>query len=326
MSSSIPEIAATSRAYPTIGVILLGGISDKNRRVPRHTSAGFAYTGLDDDIFVETKLFTSENEEGFVNGERIVLDGDRSPFKLINRYRDAIIRNNSLEDGKVKLSFDSKNVGVLSGSSDGAAAAIGKCVEALSHEKIDWKAFENELRMISESAGRSICGGMNITREAEFPYTEPLLSASSFSDYVIVGCRFSTQRKPSDRIHENVVNSPEYGKRIERTRMKGRILQELSENSDIKGIFELAMEDTDEYHKLIESVGVQVITPEMRRFIERVRELRKDAWMTYIVTGGSNVFVPVERKNYGMIMDEAREYGSDPVPLKVADGARIVLT
>lgn len=324
MSSSVPVVSATSRAYPTIGIILLGGISDKMRRAPRHTSAGFAYTGLKDDIFVETKLFTSDNEEGIVNGERIVLDNDRSPFKLINRYRDSIVRNNSLENGNVRLSFDSRNVGVLSGSSDGAAAAIGKCVEALSHEKMDWKVFEDELRMISESAGRSICGGMNITRESNIPYTEPLLDASSFRDYVVVGCRFSTKRKPSDRIHENVVNSPDYGKRIESTRLKGIKLQELSQSKDIKGIFELAMDDTDEYHRLIESVGVQVITSEMRSFINRVREMREETWMTYIVTGGSNVFVPIERRNYELIMDEAVKYNSDPVALKVAEGAHLV--
>ncbi|AKA48735.1 hypothetical protein IX51_06055 [uncultured archaeon] len=317
------EISVTSRAYPTVGIILLGGISDKDRRIPRHTSAGFAYTGLDDEIFVETRLFSSSMEAGYINGDRVDLSGSRSPFKLINRYRGLIARNNSLEEDKVRLSFESRNVGVLSGSSDGAAAAIGKCVEGLCRQPMEWNKFENELRMISESVGRSVYGGLTITREAELPYTEKLLDADSFRDYVIVGCRFNTQRKPSDRIHENVVKSPEYGKRVENTRKKGEKLQKLAEENDVKGIFELAMSDTDEYHRLIESVGVHVITPEMRTFIERVKEMRSGAWMSYIVTGGSNVFVPVEKKNYKMVMEEALKYDSDPVPLKVAKGANL---
>lgn len=324
MSQSDTGISAISIAYPTIGIILLGGISDKERRIPRHTSAGFAYTGLDDDIFVETRLFSSKEEYGMVNGEKIELSGNRSPFKLINRYRSDILSHIGSDGENARLAFDSRNVGVLSGSSDGAAAAIGKCVERLSGASINWKSFENDLRMISESVGRSIYGGLTITKEADLPFSERLLNPSDFSDYVVVGCKFETERKPSDRIHENVVNSPDYQKRIESTRRKGVELERLSSDKDIRGIFELAMEDTEEYHRLIESVGVKVITPDMRKFITRVNEMRKDTWMTYIVTGGSNVFVPVEKKNYEDVIEEAKKFNSTPVPLKVAEGASIV--
>lgn len=318
------KISVTSRAFPTIGIILLGGISDKQRRIPNHTSAGFAYTGLKKDIFVETTLRSSRTERGTVNGTQIDLSSSRSPFKLINRYLNAIVDHNGLPSDENRLAFDSRNVGVLSGSSDGAAAAIGRCVESLSGERIDWRIFENELRMISESVGRSIYGGLTITEEGKDPFSERLLGPEQFKDYIIVGCKFSTKRKPSDRIHENVVNSPEYQKRVESTRNKGKVLRELSENGDIEGIFELAMKDTDEYHSLIESVGVQVITEEMRNFIDRIREMRERTWMTYIVTGGSNVFVPVKKENYELILKEAKKFHSEPVPLVVAEGASIV--
>lgn len=324
MSQPSGNASSTSRAYPTIGIILLGGISDKQSRIPRHTSAGFAYTGLKEDIYVETRLFSSEREEGTVNGEAIDLTSSRSPFKLINRYLPSIRRRFGLPDAETKLAFESRNVGVLSGSSDGAAAAIGKCVESLSGEKIEWHEFENELRMISESVGRSIYGGLTITEEAERPFSERLLDPVDFSDYVIVGCKFSTQRKPSDRIHENVVNSPGYPERVRKTHEKGTLLNKLAQDKDIKGIFELAMKDTDEYHALIESAGVNIITDDMRSLIRRVGELKKDNWMTYIVTGGSNVFIPVEKQNYETVIDEAQKFNADPVPLVVAKGAEII--
>lgn len=324
MTQSSGNASATSRAYPTIGIILLGGISDKQSRIPRHTSAGFAYTGLKEDIFVKTRLYTSESEKGTVNGEEIDLTSSRSPFKLINRYLPSIQSKYNIPQKECKLAFDSENVGVLSGSSDGAAAAIGKCVESLSGEKIEWRDFENELRMISESVGRSIYGGLTITEEAQRPFSKKLLGPEDFDDYVIVGCRFSTHRKPSDKIHENVVNSPEYSKRVKNTREKGAVLCKLAQDKDIKGIFELAMVDTDEYHALIESAGVNIITDEMRSFIKRVRDLRGDTWMTYIVTGGSNVFVPIKKENYEIILDEAMKFGADPVPLVVAKGAEII--
>ncbi len=33
---------SSSVAFPTIGIVLLGGISDQNRRIPMHDSAGIA--------------------------------------------------------------------------------------------------------------------------------------------------------------------------------------------------------------------------------------------------------------------------------------------
>lgn len=56
-----------------------------------------------------------------------------------------------------------------------------------------------------------------------------------------------------------------YQKRVESTREKGRTLRELAASRDIEGgIFELAMGDTDEYHRLVEASGVHVITDGMR--------------------------------------------------------------
>ena len=320
------EIFSESRAYPTIGVILLGGISDKNSRIPLHTSAGIAYTGINDDIHVNTKLFVDSEKRGFLNGEPLSIeDNNRSPFAIIDRYYGSIKKKLGTKLEGKSISFISENTGILSGSSDGAAAAMGRCIESLSGDTIDWAKFENELRVISESVGRSVYGGLTITRKnGDLPTTERILDKEKFRDYYVVGCKFHSTRNPSDVIHENVKNSPDYGKRIETTAQKGKILEKLAEDSDIKGIFELGQEDTDEYHKLIESVGVEVITPQMRKFIDHLKVLQKDFWSSYIVTGGSNVFVAVDRKNYERIVEEAKTFDSEPVILKVAGEASVI--
>lgn len=320
-------VFSESMAFPTVGIILLGGVSDKITRIPRHTSAGIAYTGLNDDIYVKTRLYINRSgPKGFLNDKVLNFNKNgRSPFEIINRYKDKIIESNGLDLKSHSISFRSYNVNILSGSSDAAAAAIGKCVESLYPEKIDWEVFENELRVISESVGRSVYGGLTLTRRKDdLPVTEKLLDESRFKDFVVVGCRFASERNPSDRIHENIVTSPDYSKRIESTDVKGEKLIELAESSDIEGIFDLAQKDTDEYHKLIESVGVRVITPDMRRFINFLKESHKDFWSSYVVTGGSNVFVAVHKDNYEEIMEKAPEYNSDPVPLKVAGKAEVV--
>lgn len=319
------NIVSSSLAYPTMGIILLGGISDKQHRYPLHTSAGIAYTGIEDKIRVETSFFIGKEQKGYINGSVIIGSQDsRSPFAIMNRYADRMSMRLKMR-GDERISFSSVNRSVISGSSDGAAAAVGKCIENIIPYEASLYEMENELRVISESVGRSIYGGLTITEGNGSPvFTEKILDESAFRDFAIIGCKFSASRHPSDDIHENVVKSLTYQNRVTRTSKKGRELRKLAENRDVKGIFEMAMDDTDEYHKLSESVGVRIITKEMRSLMDKIKSKRKEAWMSYIVTGGTNVFVPVERKNIRVVLDMAAESGVEAIPLKVAGGATTV--
>lgn len=327
MTSEISSISAESVAYPTIGVILLGGVSDHVRRNPLHTSAGFAYTGLDYDIDVHTRIYASRGQpSGSINGEQVRFSqSNRSPFHVLNKYAPMIFRKFGITDDEITLSFSSTNRKILSGSSDAGAAAIGAGIQSLSGGAIPNKELESDLRAISESAARSLYGGLSVTwvNGGEI-ITERILGPDAFKDYVIVGCRFNVPRNPSDRIHENVVHSPDYGKRIESTRKKGSILAKLAEDRNIEGIFELAHQDTEEYHALIESVGVHVITERMRALMSLVNDLRNEYWLTYIVTGGSNVFVTMRKKDLTHILPLISGKCDEIDLLKVSGEAHIV--
>ncbi len=283
-----------------MGVILLGGISDKIHRNPLHTSAGIAYTGLNEVIETRTRVFIANGKPtGSINGEPVEYStSNRSPFHVLDKYSGTIFENLNIKQANNSISFMSTNKGILSGSSDAGAAAIGSDIEVLSGGNIPKSELEADLRAISESAGRSFYGGLSITSVQDGKIsTERILDEQAFRNYVILGCRFNVTRNPSDRIHENIVKSPDYGKRIESTQNKAILLKRKAEESDIEGIFDMAHEDTLEYHRLIESVGVYVITPKMRRLMDHVDKLRKQTWASYIVTGGSNVFVVVQAKN-----------------------------
>jgi mevalonate-3-kinase len=319
------NIVSSSIAYPTMGIILLGGISDTQHRYPMHTSAGIAYTGIEDKIRVETSFFVSDDQRGYVNGSPIKTSSEyRSPFTIINSYADKIsMRLRMKRDDHV--SFSSVNRSVISGSSDGAAAAVGKCIENIIPYDVSLYEIENDLRVISESVGRSIYGGLTITEgNGSAVFTEKILDESAFRDYAIIGCKFSASRRPSDDIHENMVKSPAYAARVSSTREKGKEIRKLAENKDIMGIFEMAMSDTEEYHRLSESMGVRIITGEMRSLVDSVRKARDSIWMSYIVTGGTNVFVPVEKKNIRAVLEIAEKHGVDAVPLRVAGGTTTI--
>ncbi len=62
----------------------------------------------------------------------------------------------------------------------------------------------------------------------------------------------------------------------------------------------------------------------MKNFIERVKELKNNFWNAYIVTGGTNVFVAVEKKNMNKVADEAKNFNAKPVFLKVAGPPEVI--
>jgi mevalonate-3-kinase len=313
-------------AYPTFGTILLGGLSDQIRRMPLHTSAGLAYTDLGEGIETRTVVYLKKGEpRGYFNGAPLQFSEEyRSPFSVMNEYKDKILGRFGL-DNSYSLCFDSKNKGILSGSSDSGAAALGKSIMELYPEDLDSTAFENRLRVVSESVGRSLYGGLTVTWAGdETCRTEKVLSAEDFSDYVILGCRFNEKRKPSDDIHTNIVKSSGYSGRVSGTRTKAEALVKLAKSMDLDSIFEMSMVDTDEYHALNESVGVRIITKEMDNVRKAVREYRSRGWATYIITGGTNVFVPVHRSDQSDLRDYLKEYCPDIVNLKVAGEARVI--
>jgi mevalonate-3-kinase len=304
------------KAYPTIGILLLGGVSDNQKRLPRHTTAGIAYTGLNDDIYVKTNMYLSDKKSGIINGKEVSPDSQRSPFVVIDKYKHEILLRHPEYS---EVSFISENKNVISGSSDAGAAAIGECIQSIFEYNINIFNFENDLQQISESAGRSLFGGFTINHaNGKESLTDEILGPDEFEDFVIVGCKFSEQRKPSDVIHKNIINHEKYAERVKNSELRSKELEKLAGSGDIKGIFETGERDTLEYHSMLRDVGVSIITDDMEKFIEKVNELKNDFWNAYIVTGGTNVFVAVEKKNMEKVKKAALEFNSEPVYLKVA--------
>ena len=306
-------------AFPTIGIVLLGGISDPARRYPLHNSAGIAYTSEDQDIYTRTRLFYSNEQSITINGKRVDPDDPRTPLHILSKYAS----NSGGQKGK--LSVYSENRGIISGSSDAGAAALARAAEEMFCIN-DMRMLENDFRSISESVGRSLLGGLTVTELVDgVPLTTRLLGPEDFDNYVIVAFMFSADRNPSDTIHRNVVKSPNYAQRINSTAKKCLILKELAAKKDIKGIYELAMGDTEEYHALLESVEVKVITSQMRALVQKLKEERDNFWRSYIVTGGTNVFVVAEKKYAAELQELAHSLNIQSKRLKVAGAARVYM-
>ncbi len=306
-------------AHPTIGIVLLGGLKDQVDRLPYHSSAGIAYSLMERESVARTTMeIGTERESVIINGTAIDSLDSRSPMKIIKKYEEMF----RTKYGKGNVSIISDNENILSGSSDAGAAALGKCIEA--SIGVDPLELELEMRKVSESAGRSYYGGLTITYGGARPYTKKILDSRSFDDIVILSAVFPHKRKPSDDIHTNQPRHEYYKKRMENAEKAVKILEKLAYERNVKGIFELAMDDTEDYHYMNSLVGVQIVTPEMRKLMDKIREWRSEMWMTYIVTGGNSVFLPTMKENKDEIRRRLENYTGEIYELRVAEGARII--
>ncbi len=313
-----------TRAFPTIGIILLGGISDKKNRIPMYTTAGIAYTGIDNDIYTDTKMYISNEKKCYIDGKEIDVNSDRSPFKVIDKFKHEILMRVNLDDDK-NIAIESKNVNILSGSSDSGAAAIGECIESIFEYNINIFTFENDLQKISESVGRSIYGGLTINyANGKESLTEQILEPEAFSNFTIIGAHFNNNRTPSNDIHDNIIKHENYKDRIKNADKKAKKLEELAKNGNIKGIFELAESDTIEYHKMLHDVGIDIINDRMQNLIETVNKIKDDVWNTFIVTGGPNVFVVTENKNVNVLKEKLNGLCDEIRLLKVAGKPQVI--
>lgn len=306
-----------ARAHPTIGIVLLGGLKDDKIRLPYHNSAGIAYTIKGADSITHTELrITEQIEKSYINGIEIDINDSRSPFKIIDDYKQDFKKSYN----GMNISFRSYNENIISGSSDSGAAAFGYCLkQAFSIQ--DDRSLELKMRRISESAGRSYYGGLTVTEGTDNPATKKILNEIEFSDYSIVSAVFPHKRLPSDSIHFNQPKHEDYIFRIERANKRVEQLKNLAEKKSIKEIFELSMEDTDDYHNLNNKVDVRIITNEMSDLIDEIKTIRDKVWLTYIVTGGSSVFIPCKSRDVKTAIAIGKKFTENVFELKVAGGA-----
>ena len=306
-------------AHPTIGIVLLGGLSDPINRIPLHGSAGIAYTIKNKESVARTRISLSDKKNDYLFNGKTIDESSRSPISFIQKYEEKLKKKYKVD----YVNFESENQNILSGSSDAGAAALGKCIQYLLPDE-DPVSLENYLRIISESVGRSLYGGLTVTEvRNDATYTRQVLTAEEFGDFEIIAFTFPHERKPSDDIHFNVKKLQEYSDRVKSANSKLIELQKLAENKDIKGIFELAHKDTDEYHSIVERAGVKIITPEMRSLMVDVNNIRKNTWCSYIVTGGNNVFVVTRIEDSKSISDKLQRKDVRITKLNVADSPRV---
>lgn len=280
--------SATAVAYPTFGVLLLGGIRDKLSRLPLYPTAGLTYS----DGTARTRSRATATPDA--RGIEIVEAGSTQPGSKESAMHRMAARIVELAGGsETGIRIESANCRIPSGSSDSAAASIGLATATLLGAELPARTLVEAIQLGSESAFRSYYGGLTLTSVVgASTVTRPLLGPSELSGLRIAGLEFGRRKFSADQIHERMVLHPRFPERVVAAERKAKALEQRAAARDLRGILDLAQQDSAEFHELLREVEVRVISDEMAAVTRAVESLRASGVPAgWVVTGGSNVFV-----------------------------------
>ena len=317
--SQFKEVVAVG--YPTIPVIFLA--STDSNRVPLHDSMGLAVTDLCGETRSETKIRRTDGSSKI----RFLLEGkpiDKRREEDLNRVLEEFRKSSGEEFG---LEISSNNYQIYSGSSDSGAAALVVGLNALFRTNFPIDKLAALGNKISESALRSVYGGLNsyIVSEGE-PKGMQVLSEKELSEIRIFAMGFDYQTRVSaQEIFDICRVSPFWKSRLETVPLWREQIEEGIKNRDWKKVFYNAEQSCANAHYLVEAGGKRCRRKEMMNAVIDIEEIRDSGLQVYWTAGGGRVINAISwGSDAEKVLNELKEKGQKPVEYKVAPGAKII--
>lgn len=284
-------------AYPGLPVIFAEGYQIvRGRRISRHDSVGLCVTDSKEHVRTETVVEPSNEGVSFtVNVQKLSGSRRQGMLKIVK-----LMLEKSDYDGGLDIS--STNYGILTGSSDSAAAALVTAMNSF----LDLKLSLDELLQIglygSETVFRSLYGGLTEYRVGGDKHEADVLVNEL--DISIFTVPFEGRRFSADAIHKAVVSHPDYANRADSIREKITEVKGFLKKKSIVGILKLMEDDAREVHNLFMWTGHNVINPEMAELCDFVEDIRDGGLKCFwSVAGGSVVYVFSPGKEEAEIRD-----------------------
>lgn len=310
-----------SVAYPTIPIIFVASV-DKNR-VPLHDTMGLAVTDLKGETKSVTKITAvpgSDKVEFLLGGKPI----DERRHKDMERVVDEFAKTPASSRG---IRIESNNYNIYSGSSDSGAAALIVGLNELYGTDFPKDKLAKLGNQVSESAIRSVYGGMNayIVSEGE-PKGEQVSSEKDLKDLRIFAMGFNyPTRVSAQEIFDICKVSPFWKMRTDMVpHWRKEIGGGLKEKNWAK-VFSNAEENCANAHYLVETGGKRCRRKEMMNAVIDVEEIRESGLPVYWTAGGGKV---INAFSWGpeadKVLAELKARGQNPIEYKVAPGAKVI--
>ncbi len=274
-------------AYPTIPIIFLGGINPD--RTPLYDTMGLAVTSSDEETRTETTVEVSKSANDIdvkfsINGKKI--SGLRGQ-QIIKAIRSFLSQNNI----SANITIKSNNYRMFSGSSDSGLAAVFTALNDVFELNFTKTDLLKHSMKGSESAGRSLYGGLTLTKASTKPPTVAQLASEKDLEKIRL---FSVpfyykSRISADEIHSGIVTNPNFQERVNKIpEWVDKILTSLK-NKDYISLLKVAEENIRNAHELLEEVNLPVRKQEMMYLCEDVEKMRERKLEAYFLIGGGNL-------------------------------------
>ncbi|NHK30142.1 MAG: hypothetical protein FK730_02235 [Asgard group archaeon] len=272
-------------AYPTIPIVFLGGINPN--RKPLYDTMGLAVTSLDNKTRTETTVELVEEKAEkitfYLNGKKITGKRGEQILNIIQTFL-------SFADINESIIIRSKNYNIFSGSSDSGLAALLTAMNDLLELNFSQDDLLNYAMKGSESAGRSLYGGLTLTQIKESISVSQLASDQQLDSLKLFSIPFYYKSRISaDEIHTAIVTNPKFSDRVKKIPYWIDKIRDAIKTDDFLTVLKNAEENIQNAHELLEGVGIQVRKPDIMNLCDDVIHLREKGIPAYYLIGGGNL-------------------------------------
>jgi mevalonate pyrophosphate decarboxylase len=311
-------------AFPTIPIIFLGGITPK--RKPLYDTMGLAVTSLDETTRTETSIeIKSPNSKEpkidfYLNNEKISGLRGSQILSSIKSFMELSRVNASIK-------IQSHNYQIFSGSSDSGLAAVFTALNDLFELNYTNDELLEHSMKGSESAGRSLYGGLTHTIiENETIKVEQLASDQKLKNLALFSVPFQyDSRISADEIHKGIITNPEFDKRVAKIPEWVQRIKSALKNDDLISLLDTAEENIRNAHELLEGINLHVRKPEMLRLCNDIQRMRENNLPAYFLIGGGNLIsVATTNQHSKQVAKELADLRWTFYPFKVASEPKIL--
>lgn len=282
-------------AYPTIPIVFLGGINPN--RAPLYDTMGLAVTSLDNNTRTETTIELAnkqnENISFYINNQKISGKRGKQILNQIQNFMNYIEKKDSIV-------IRSTNYDIFSGSSDSGLAALFTALNDFFELNFTKDELLSYAMKGSESAGRSLYGGLTITKVDKNTLTvKQLASEHQLASLKLFSIPFHYKSRVSaDEIHEAIVTNTNFLERVNKIPKWIEIISNAIKANDYLTVLKNAEENIQNAHELLEGVGLFVRKQEIIQLCDDIVKMRKNGIHAYYLIGGGNLVTIATIDNY----------------------------
>ena len=309
-------------AFPTIPIIFLGGVKEDRR--PIYSTMGLTITDLNEKMRTETSVEVKPKEYGI----KLLLGGKEIVDEKGNDTKRAIEKFLKATENKVGLHIESNNYEIASGSSDSGLAALFAALNDVLGSELHKDELAEYAMMGSESAIRSVYGGLSeiVIDPTKGFYGVGLASDKDLESVKILVVDFLyPSRVTADQIHAGMMTHPWYKHRVERINEWVAKIRYGIMFKKMQTIFENAEENIRNAHYLLEDLGLRVRRKEMMNLCLDIEDIRNRGHLAYYLIGGGNrLSVATFGEHVESVKGELKQKGWNFKECKIASGPKII--